>query len=84
MYAACRPSYHSSFLLPRIPVKMYNLRNLSYTCPFRLPRGRKIDFSSSGMLYCSERQLVTDGATQPIGSILKGQAVLKDAILPIA
>jgi hypothetical protein len=79
MYASCRPSHHSSFLLPRISV---NLRKLSYTCPFRLPGGLKIDFGSPGMLFSSERQSVTDVAARPIGSILKGQAVLKIQSFP--
>jgi len=63
--------------------KMYNLRNLLCTRPFRLPRGRKKDFRYSGMLSSSERLIFTDISAQPIGSILKGQAVQKDEILPI-
>jgi len=62
---------------------MYSLRNLLRTRPFRLPRGRKKDFNSSGMLRSSERLKFTDISAQPIGSILKGQAVRKDEIPPI-
>jgi len=78
-----RPSHHSSFLLPRISTKMYNLRNLLCSRPFRLLRRGKQDFSSSGMLRSSEQLIFTDNSAQPFGSILKSQGFQKNENLPI-
>jgi hypothetical protein len=78
-----RTSHHSSFLLPRISTKMYNLRNLLCSRPFRFLWRRKQYFSSSWMLRSSEQLIFTDISAQPISSILKSQGVQKNVNLPI-